>query len=63
MHDTLWITLPVETWRQLFGLARQENRNASDYLRVLIERETQKNTMKGTANSSDTPPTERSNNK
>ncbi len=62
MQDTLWITLPVETWRQLFGLARQENRNASDYLRVLIEREAEKDTTNEAANSSDKTPKERSTN-
>lgn len=38
MNDTLWITLPVTTWRRLFERATQADRDASDFLRVLIER-------------------------
>jgi hypothetical protein len=40
MTDTLWITLPVETWKKLFERATDADRNASDFLRVLIERGT-----------------------
>lgn len=42
MQDTLWTTLPVKTWQRLFDLENQENRNASNYLRVLIDPEAQK---------------------
>lgn len=38
MTDTLWITLPVNTWRRLFERATQADRDASDFLRLLIER-------------------------
>lgn len=38
MNDTLWITLPVPTWQKLFERATKEDRDASDFLRVLIER-------------------------
>jgi hypothetical protein len=38
MNDTLWITLPVKTWRKLFDRASKEDRDASDFLRILIER-------------------------
>jgi hypothetical protein len=37
MDDTLWITLPVNTWRILFERAIKADRKASDFLRVLIE--------------------------
>lgn len=38
MNDTLWITLPVTTWQKLFERATKADRDASDFLRVLIER-------------------------
>jgi hypothetical protein len=38
MNDTLWITLPVTTWGKLFERATQADRDASDFLRILIER-------------------------
>lgn len=38
MNDTLWITLPVPTWQRLFERAMRADRDASDFLRVLIER-------------------------
>jgi hypothetical protein len=34
--DTIGITLPVEDWQRLFGLARKADRAPSDYLRTLI---------------------------
>jgi hypothetical protein len=37
MNDTFWITLPVVTWGKLFQRATQADRDASDFLRVLIE--------------------------
>jgi len=37
MTDTLWITLPVPTWKKLFERAEEADRTASDFLRVLIE--------------------------
>jgi len=38
MNDTFWITLPVTTWGTLFERAKKADRDASDFLRVLIER-------------------------
>lgn len=38
MNDTLWITLPVATWKKLFERATDADRNASDFLRLLIDR-------------------------
>lgn len=40
--DTFGITLPVKTWRALLHLAGNHDRVPSDYLRMLIHRETER---------------------
>ena len=38
MSDTFWITLPVSTWQILFARALKADRDASDFIRLLIEK-------------------------
>jgi hypothetical protein len=38
-YETFGVTLPVRAWKALFNLADHEDRQPSDYLRVLLQRE------------------------
>ena len=40
--ELLGLDLPINTWKELFYLAEQEDRLPSDYLRRLIDREARK---------------------